>query len=255
MASSNPNPTPNPGPRTTTPVPGPFAPLINLDPDPFQRPLSPWAARYGRTRDQFLHSLDPFRHSTFAPEYPRLDPRYYADNPDHDARFRGFARGLEEDRLFYSERYQNIILKISTWQVGPLNRYVSFGPRFPKALGGHNRVGDKDDPSSVINPISRLTGVTYATNDEALMGVFHSERIKVDEPKWFRFFRKSRWWDPEKRHDSALGLQWSVDDPKVWAQLSIVLELANRILSALVDDEHDWYVPSDRHLPFRHATD
>ncbi|KAI0442935.1 hypothetical protein F4803DRAFT_517354 [Xylaria telfairii] len=233
------SPDPNPDP-TTTPVLGPFKSLVNLAPDPFQRPLSPWAERYGHTQDLFLHHRDDFLHSTMAPEYPRLDPRYYADNPSDDEYFRGFVWGFEEDRLFCSEYWQNILLKIHTWQVGPLNRYVSFGPRFPKVLGGHSRVGGADDPSSVIDPVRRLSGVTYATNDEALMAVFQSERIKVDESKWFRFFRRSRWWDPEHRDESALGLQWSVDDPKVWEQLRIVLELANRMLSALIDDEHDW---------------
>ncbi|RYC63119.1 hypothetical protein CHU98_g3075 [Xylaria longipes] len=228
--------------RTTTPpAPGPYTPLLNFAPDPFQRPLSPWAARYGRVNEEYLHPLDEFRHSTFAPEYPRLDPRYYADDPDLGDHFHGFARGLHEDRLFYSELNQMCRLKIYAFQVGPLNRYVSFGPRFPKVLGGHSKVSDdSDDPSSVIGDTHRLTGVRYATNDEALMAVYHSERIKVDEPKWFRFFRKSRWWDPEDGHDRALGLRWSVDDPKVWAQLSVILELANRMLNALVDDEHPW---------------
>ncbi|KAI0451377.1 hypothetical protein F5B21DRAFT_384827 [Xylaria acuta] len=261
MAYPYPNPSPGPGStrprpstsspspdhpnakrqRTTPPTPGAYTPLLNLAPDPFQRPLSPWAARYGRTREENLHGLDEFRHSTFAPEYPRLDARYYADDPDRGQRFHGFARGLHEDRLFYSELQQRYELKIYAFQVGPLNRYVSFGPRFPKILGGHSRVrDDKDDPSSVIGAVRRQTGVTYATNDEALMAVYRLERIKVDESKWFRFFRKSRWWDPETGHDRALGLRWSVDDPKVWAQLSLILELANRMLNALIDDEHDW---------------
>ncbi|KAI0467656.1 hypothetical protein F4859DRAFT_229333 [Xylaria cf. heliscus] len=211
------------------------------NPDPPQRPLSPWAARYDRVHDKWLHDLDKFRHSTFAPEYPRLHPRYYADNPSRSQRFHGFAHGFDEDRLFYSEHNQKCELKIDAWQVGPLNRYVSFGPRFPKILGGHSRVSNnRNDRSSVINDVRRLTGITYATNDEALLAVYRFERIKVDEPKWFRFFRRSRWWDPEQGDDPILGLRWSVDDPRVWAQLSIILELANRMLNALVDDEHDW---------------
>ncbi|KAI1748475.1 hypothetical protein F4782DRAFT_534448 [Xylaria castorea] len=242
--SSNPaNISPQPEGGATPPAPGPYTPLLNLAPDPFQRPSSPWAARYGSVSEEYLHSLDEFRHSNFAPEYPRLDARYYADDPDRNEKFHGFARGLHEDRLFYSELQQRCELKIYSWQVGPLNRYVSFGPRFPKVLGGHSRVrDDKDDPSSVIDAIHRLTGVGYTTNDDALMAVYHFEKIKVDESKWFKFFRRSRWWDPdpEAGHDSALGLQWSVDDPKVWAQFSVILELANRMLNALVDDEHDW---------------
>ncbi|KAI1738701.1 hypothetical protein F4680DRAFT_467071 [Xylaria scruposa] len=226
---------------TTPPPPGPFSPPYNLGPDAFKRPSSPWAARYKITKDDFLHDLDEFHHSSFAPEYPRLDPRHYGDSPDSKEKFHGFGRGLHEDRLLYSEFQQRHELKIYSWQVGVLNRYVGFGPRFPKLLGGHNRVKtDKNDPDSVIAAIRSFTGVDYATSDEALTAVYHSERIKVDDSKWFRFFRKSRWWDPDPGDEPALGLRWSVDDPKVWAQLEIVLELANRMLNALVDDKHEW---------------
>ncbi|KAI0188653.1 hypothetical protein EV127DRAFT_512895 [Xylaria flabelliformis] len=226
---------------TTPPPPGPFSPLHNFALDPFQRPLSPWAERYEVTRESFLHNLDEFVHSTYAPEYPRLDARYHADDPDRKDKFHGFRRGLHEDRLLCSEFQQRHELKIYSWQIGTLNRYVCFGPRFPKILGGHSRVrDDKNDPSSVIAAIHRLTGVSYATNDEALMAVYQFERIKVDESKWFKFFRKSRWWDPEQGDEPALGLRWSVDDPKVWEPLSIIIELANRMLNSLVNDEHDW---------------
>ncbi|KAI0551213.1 hypothetical protein F4679DRAFT_593659 [Xylaria curta] len=226
---------------TTPPPPGPFSPVRNFAPDPFQRPRSPWAARYDVTREDYLLIEDEFLHSNFAPEYPRLDPRYYGDDPDSKEKFHGFRRGLHEDRLFYSEFQQRHELKIYSWQSGILNRYVGFGPRFPKLLGGHNRVkNDKHDPDSVIAAIHRLTGVDYDTSDEALTAVYNFERIKVDDSKWFRFFRKSRWWDPDSGDEPALGLRWSVDDPKVWAQMRIILELANRMLNALVDDEHNW---------------
>ncbi|RWA03082.1 hypothetical protein EKO27_g12023 [Xylaria grammica] len=201
-------------------------------------PLSPWAARFGREEKSIPYSATTIRHSALAPEYPRLDPRYYGDNPDLREHFAGFERGMDEDRLHWSEKYQKHCIHMYTWQVGPLNRYLSFSPRFPKVLGGHATSEKLIDPP-VADAIRRLTGAQNVASDEAGFGVFELERIKVDESQWLSFFQRDRWWDLEVE-DPEPGVRWSVDDPKVWAELSICLELANRMMKAMVNDKHDW---------------
>ncbi|KAI1128987.1 hypothetical protein F5Y10DRAFT_239279 [Nemania abortiva] len=235
----------NPGPRGgNSPV---FRPWDSFSVDPGdldQRPLSPWAQRFGR-EDGVLYSADLIRHSGVAPEYPRLHPRYYGDNPDLTESFRGFARGLDEDRLFWSESYQQSILHILAWQSATLNNFVSFSTTFPRIPGGNvssNLVTPpgSQDPTSIMNRIQLPTGVKYSSDDEVLSAVYDLEKIRVDESTWFSFFKRSRWWDPDLPRDTELDLQWSIDDPKVWAEFSTILELANRILNALVDDQHPW---------------
>ncbi|KAI3319537.1 hypothetical protein HD806DRAFT_539231 [Xylariaceae sp. AK1471] len=212
------------------------------------RPSSPWAARFGRfeAKDPIFSAGD-FDHSGFAPEYPRVDPIYYGNNPDSEQRFSGFGRGYDEDRLFSSEKLQRFHLQgLRSWQTGPLNSFVSFSQMFNRVPGGHAAnekitipQRDRADPFSLTNTIQRLTGMEYNTRDEVLFALYESQRIKVNEDEWLRFFRKDRWWNLAGSHPNP-GLQWSVDDPRVWTELSICLELANRILMALINDQHDW---------------
>ncbi|KAI0105333.1 hypothetical protein GGR51DRAFT_520390 [Nemania sp. FL0031] len=80
------------------------------------------------------------------------------------------------------------------------------------------------------------------TNEEKHFEVYERERIKVDETKWLPFLRKNRWFDwIEVESDFAVeaGRTWSVDDPKVWEVVAIILELVNRILEALIRDKHE----------------
>lgn len=242
MASAGPNPGPS---ASSVPVSHPFD-AYSVDPnDRDQQPLSPWAKRFGR-QEKVVYSTDRIRHSGLAPEYPRLDPLYYGDNPNPHETFKGFARGIDEDRLFWSEGYQQLMTCIQSWQTTTLNNFLYFSPTFPKVPGGHvsgdmaTSLNDEEDPASLLNMARRMTGVAYVKKDAAFSGIYETERIKVDESTWFNFFKRSRWWDPKVPRDLELDLQWSVDDPQVWAVLGIVLELANRMLKALVDDKHDW---------------
>lgn len=69
--------------------------------------------------------------------------------------------------------------------------------------------------------------------------VYDTEGIEVDEDSWFPCFKKNRWYGAVAKEPEFLaGSFWSVDDPKVWGELRIILELANRILNALIDDKH-----------------
>lgn len=78
------------------------------------------------------------------------------------------------------------------------------------------------------------------TREEINFAVYQRERIVVDEMKWFDFFRKERWYDwihvPENFEEDKAGETWSVDDPKLWDMLRVIIELANRMLKALIQD-------------------
>ncbi|TRX96522.1 hypothetical protein FHL15_002794 [Xylaria flabelliformis] len=219
-------------------------------------PLSPWAQRFGHDQDGRNAFVDDVvHHSGFAPSLPSLHPKYYADKPPVDnART---ASGL--DYLFASEAFQNYYLKGSySWMVGPLMRYVRFSERTGLISGGH-RAADNDpvdpgnaaalmplinppDSTDSANPVN-LAGKAAAENQEETLEdlalkIFHSERVQVDESKWFGFLRKDRWLDWDRPQTLFDGGNWSVDNPKVWEILSISIELLDRVVKALVADKH-----------------
>lgn len=68
---------------------------------------------------------------------------------------------------------------------------------------------------------------------------YDMETLNVDEDSWFPCFRKDRWFGSIATDMMLTGNLWSVDDPAVWKELRIILELANRILNALIKDRHE----------------
>ncbi|KAI2638383.1 hypothetical protein GGS21DRAFT_548883 [Xylaria nigripes] len=191
------------------------------------RPLTPWAQRFGynkESREEFL--LESEIHSGLAPLYPRISPRFYSDDPvDTITKPRTNA---EFDLLFGTEKWQQYHLKgICSWQVGPLMSGVRFSDTTGFIRAGHQRTrpGPTDNPANLAA-------------DETAMKVFHEERIKVDESTWLKFLRKDRWLDFIQREPMLGGASWSVDVPKVWEELRIGLELANRILKAMIAEKH-----------------
>jgi hypothetical protein len=160
-------------------------------------------------------------HSGLAIEFPRLDPKFYHD-PVPDARkFERPSNGVELDRLFSSEYYQRKYLHgTRSWQGVLINRWLGPSP-FGLLSGGHTSTDDVD----------------------FLRAMVERDQIKVDETKWFRFLQKNRWYDlvEDENHPTVpapRGGPWSVDNPTVWNELSVCLELADRILKALVSDRH-----------------
>lgn len=149
---------------------------------------------------------------------PALDPKFYADRPVPFGEGR-FLRGEEIDMFFQTEfGFKNMTMGMNPWQLGPLNRTLQFSTA-GSVPGGHNAVTREQQVAH--DTISRLEG------------------LKVDEDSWLPFFRKDRWFSTTA-HDSVLtSVLWSVDDPVVWEELRIVLELANRILTALIKDKHE----------------
>ncbi|KAI0187889.1 hypothetical protein EV127DRAFT_513399 [Xylaria flabelliformis] len=220
------------------------------------KPLSPWAQRFGHDQEGRNAFVDDVVHrSGLAPSLPPLHPKYYADRPPVDS-----ARTASElDYVFASEAFQNHYLKgYYSWMVGPLMRYVRFSERTGLFSGGHRaadsnpvdpngaaalmRLINPPDSTGSANPINPAENAVAENQEETLedlfLKIFHSERIQVDESKWFDFLRKDRWFDWDQPQTIFHGGNWSVDNPKVWEILSISIELLDRVLKALVADKH-----------------
>ncbi|ORY69007.1 uncharacterized protein BCR38DRAFT_142559 [Pseudomassariella vexata] len=85
---------------------------------------------------------------------------------------------------------------------------------------------------------------------------FIQGRITVNENSWLNLFAKPRWYDlrPAKAHARATDTirypfpqmeehdtpWWTVDNPIIWEQVSISIELANRILLRLCQERNPW---------------
>ncbi|KAK4233559.1 hypothetical protein C8A03DRAFT_19390 [Achaetomium macrosporum] len=178
-----------------------------------QRPPSPWLRKFGSLDQAVIHSVPSAnRHSGLAPIFPELHPTYYADevplNPiprptDH-----------ELDVLFGTERAQiESNLGLATWEIGILREYLING--WP---GGHR----SNDP-----PMSHI--------------LEHGYGVDVEEDTWHPVFARGKWYDfrvpiLDRRFlpDGVEGITpediWSVDVPRVWKELRVSIELANRWL-------------------------
>lgn len=82
-----------------------------------------------------------------------------------------------------------------------------------------------------------------------LLQDYMEQRIEVDESTWFPFFRRDRWYDLDQGFSDTIveadgktwqTSTWSVGDDRVWDVLRFSLEIANRILKALIRDNNKW---------------
>ncbi|KAI0964971.1 hypothetical protein F4678DRAFT_486021 [Xylaria arbuscula] len=193
---------------------------------PDSPPHSPWTTRWPKREDP------PFRwdntiHTGLAPELPRIDnPIQSLDTPFAATPFRRQAApsNRELDILFRTESFQSEqLLGMLTWQAVTLNRWVNFSPdQVGPMSGGHL-------PSDVGDTL------------EASIRVYEENKLKVDESRWFRFIKKQRWYDWIETNPpgNVPGRVWSIDDPKIWNELGICLELVDRMFKALIEDKHD----------------
>ncbi|KAI0521907.1 hypothetical protein F5B22DRAFT_643488 [Xylaria bambusicola] len=200
------------------------------------RPFSPWAARFGITdTDQdAVFDRAPEQKSGVAPDHstthaiclisPFIHSIYY-DDP-LETKDQGVFSGQDDiDRFFFAEtKYRGRFENIAPWQLGPQNRVVRFSRR-GYVPGGNIR--------SLVQP--KVTTIHAA--------IFGTERIEVNEDRWFKCFRKDRWWGSvaspkDQREFLVEGDRWSVDEPRAWYWISMVIELVDRMLKALVKDKH-----------------
>lgn len=158
-------------------------------------------------------------------EYPRRDAKYYNDPLREMAGLDRPWTGRDFDRLFYSETDQNNLFGgVKMWEAASLNRWVLFSRQVGVVSGGHLRAD--------------------AVNEDVNRKRLQDNMVKVDESKWFSFWRKDRWYDlssdPALTQPTPQGGPWSVDEPKVWDSIRISIEVADRVVKALVRDRHSW---------------
>ncbi|KAK8062289.1 hypothetical protein PG997_014386 [Apiospora hydei] len=173
-------------------------------------PRSPWAERFD-IRDVPFDFGDGLRHSGRAPEFPRLDALNYHDLPSQWPVAMPDDQGL--DRLFHTEKWQETTLHGQrSWQVGAINEYMAHLPYH----GGHSANYDH--------------GQNYAN--------YQSHLFTVDESRWFNFLRKDNWFDLEQKpyvNETRPHIQqWTVKDPRIWSEMSILIEFAYRVLDQLI---------------------
>ena len=77
-----------------------------------------------------------------------------------------------------------------------------------------------------------------AVNKTIHEATFKADRIDVDENRWFPLFQKSRWFDYAQPAAELGGKRWSVDVPEIWEHMRIALELADRMLKAMIAEKH-----------------
>jgi len=163
--------------------------------------------------------FDKNKKSGLAPDYPRLDPDNYAGEPEpyiEGGVLEAAPKPAPEklDAVFQGERYQQRLLcGLRTWEVGSFNKWLPYG-----FLGGHEAQGPRG---------------------EAQNALFDTYSVQVNETAWHPVFHKSRWYDLKTRIKDKVpnasvadDAYWSVDVPELWAELSVVLEMANRIMIA-----------------------
>ncbi|KAI0127640.1 hypothetical protein BJ170DRAFT_381277 [Xylariales sp. AK1849] len=177
-------------------------------------PLSPWAARFGS--HEAFESTDQKGHSGIAPSYPELDAVFY-HAPLPGVIYNETPKNDELDALFHSERTQQLRLNgLKTRQIGALSE-----PLYPGMRGGHS--------------LLMYTGTRR-----------YEQVFSPDESRWFDCFKRKRWWDPAipnswKQHGPSPNIiRWTVDNDAIWKELSVALELANRILNLLLVERHAW---------------
>ncbi|KAI1320571.1 hypothetical protein F5Y16DRAFT_417400 [Xylariaceae sp. FL0255] len=197
--------------------------------------LSPWAERFIRSvPPSTTYNDGNIKHSGYAPDHPKLHPKYYADPPGNSPVPR--PPFPELDRLFHYERFQKSLLGgITSWQTPTFHKYVYFSDRLDVIDAGHRR-GQLRLQQGQINAIpSDLSDPAIVAADEEkdnhlIRTIFDSESIKVDEDQWLPFFKRDRWWNTP---------DYSMDDDRIWDALKPGLELASRIIKAAIEDQHE----------------
>lgn len=202
----------------------------SIPPDP-QRPLSPFALRYGVSSDPFwrLYHPDNRAHSSLAPEFPNANglPLGPIPKPSYD----------ELNRLFSAEREQTRGANYGprTWQLPVLGERLSFG-------------GNVDDADPAF------TGGPYSQWKD-----FLNQCVRVHPDTWLSCFQANHWFDLRSNLLDSLrmptpGLNrdympypdktwWSMDNEAVANNVRLALEVATRVLRQLCAEQNEWCVP------------
>lgn len=73
---------------------------------------------------------------------------------------------------------------------------------------------------------------------------FESQLFTIDENKWFDIWKKDNWFDleekPRPNEKRPHISKWTVQDPRIWNELRIIIELSQRILDLLIRERDEW---------------
>lgn len=195
---------------------------------------SPSVAHFGASNNPVnrRHHSDRRTHSGVMPEYPSTNVHEYTmprrlERPTPAIPCPNYR---ELDRLFLTERLQKSAYSgLKTWETLPFAELLYDG--FPGASD------DGDQWSSWLQ--------------------FVKTTVQVDESTWFEFFKKPRWFDyrvdprvelkepsPPWKQLPDDGVHWSVDTEPLWDVLRIAIEVANRVLKKLIEENNPWFVPT-----------
>lgn len=209
-----------------------------------QPPLSPWATRFG-IAPTCPPSIKQTGSSGLAPKLPPLNPKWYGTPVDGPAM--RFPRPTEEalDMVFFTERLQQSYLAgLRTYEAASLN-----GTLVSDIDGGHRLdVPDVDMDENAERRIEEMREVgdmphAFGRNDSPGELMMRLGTLRVNQEVWCKAFARERWYDLKanvrERMPGAIPLigetsVWSVDDPAIWDEMKVPLELADRLLKSSI---------------------
>ncbi|ETS75835.1 hypothetical protein PFICI_12779 [Pestalotiopsis fici W106-1] len=189
-------------------------------------PHSPWANRfYPGTMPYSSLDENGVLHSSLAPYWPTMPVEALPDGGEVPDQIVQQPHILALDRLFLDERLQALAIGgLRSWQIPALNtRPGPYGPE-------HHVPRDGNDLG---------------------WEVFKSSGFERNEFKWLTIFARERWFDYrvncfETIENPIPGLTrhkdnwWTVDNQHIWNQLSVSIEIANRLLEQLIAERDPW---------------
>jgi hypothetical protein len=184
-------------------------------------PPSPWLRKYGGQARNVAKYTTNFTHSGLAPFFPSLDPTFYAEDNITHSDITPYPRPSDHhlDMLFGTEKAQlDINRGLKTWEVGILGEHLVNG--WP---GGHRESDHRQPGQPMSDPLE------------------HGYGVHVDETGWHPVFAKNKWYDLRLPIVDGNFIRsppvnispadvWSVDVPRVWSEVRVSVELANRWL-------------------------
>lgn len=192
----------------------------------------------------------PLAHWWLKPTFPSLDSEG-TDFCDYTPVPKPPSPSL--DALFISEHVQLRSLGgLRTSESIILQQLEPYTPRvvLPKVLAGFDSGDSSEEEEQVANDLFNNDDDDYSIDDEPggaplfpSKELSHSmpapwvERdfVQVDESKWFKLFRKERW--ASYCHSDPSQVSVDIDNDDHWRRLSRVIEIANRILNEVADQE------------------
>ncbi|TQN71638.1 putative cytochrome b5 [Colletotrichum shisoi] len=157
------------------------------------------------------------------------------------------------DALFISEHVQLRSLGgLRTSESIILQQLDPYTPRvmLPKVFAGFDSGDSSEEEEQAANDLFINDDDDYSIDVEpGGVPLFHSKElshsmpapwverdfVQVDESKWFKLFRRERW--ANYCHSDPSQISVDIDNDDHWRRLSRVIEIANRILNAVADQE------------------